>query len=96
MRSFAVKNKKNRNSARFIGLAQKKKLTLPSNLCIELRSAGVVKLVDAEDSKSSGLTSMRVRVSPPAPQQYLAKVNQMVNLFLFPVRSISDSLISIF
>lgn len=31
-------------------------------------SAGVVKLVDALDSKSSGLMPMSVRLRPPAPE----------------------------
>ena len=31
--------------------------------------AGVVKLVDAEDSKSSVRKDMRVQFSPPAPQK---------------------------
>ena len=31
--------------------------------------AGVVKLVDAEDSKSSDLTVIRVRFSAPAPRK---------------------------
>ena len=38
----------------------------------KLLYAGVVKLVDAEDSKSSGLTSVSVQFRPPAPFKYRA------------------------
>ena len=46
---------------------------------IKLYRAGVVELVDAEDSKSSGRKSVRVRVSPPAPIKGLA-VLRLLNL----------------
>ena len=42
-------------------------LTTPRNLHICLQQAGVVKLVDAEDSKSSARKGMSVRFRPPAP-----------------------------
>ncbi|MDK2921630.1 MAG: hypothetical protein PWR24_1187 [Desulfonauticus sp.] len=44
--------------------------------------AGVVKLVDALDSKSSGLRSVRVRVSPPAPGKKALK-DFTLRAFLF-------------
>ena len=37
----------------------------------DARNAGVVKLVDARDSKSRGLRLMRVRFPPPAPRVFL-------------------------
>ncbi len=44
-------------------------LTKKQKLPIDRFHAGVVKLVDAEDSKSSGLWPVRVRFSPPAPEK---------------------------
>ena len=39
------------------------------NMFLRASRAGVVKLVDAEDSKSSDRKVVRVRFSPPAPEK---------------------------
>ncbi len=52
-----------------------------TDLSLHLHSAGVVKLVDARDSKSRGLTPMRVRSSPPAP--YFFRENEKFQNAIF-------------
>ena len=47
------------------------------------RRAGVVKLVDAEDSKSSGGNSMSVRFRPPAPILIRKRSGAVSDLFAF-------------
>ena len=50
-----------------------------------MRRAGVMELVDVEDSKSSARMGVRVRVSPPAPYIKSRTYNNCCKFFFFYV-----------
>ena len=57
--------------------------------------AGVVKLVDAEDSKSSGRKSMRVRFPPPAPNKNQRSLPFWVTPFFYGEMTVGENVAAI-